>query len=286
MAMEDRKLKAMELVKELKERLKTLGGSKFSEEKLITMVNEGFEQGKLLDSEAEMIQNIFAYGDKVARDIMCQRGNIHAIDEQSSLSDTLHFMLNESKSRFPVYEGSIDTIVGILHLRDCIRAHMNEELRDMPINRIEGMIREAVFIPENKNIAGLFQSMQREKTQIVIVVDEYGQTAGLIAMEDILEEIVGNILDEYDEDEAYIEETAEHDQFIIEGKTPLRELEERFGISFDEEAFETLNGFLISRMDKIPAEDEEFNINVGAYNFKIQTVEKRMVASVLVTKQA
>ena len=126
--------------------------------------------------------------------------------------------------------------------------------------------------------------MQRTKTQMVIVVDEYGQTTGLLAMEDILEEIVGNIMDEYDEDEAYIEETENDDEYIIEGITPLEELEERFGISFNEEEFETLNGFLISKMDKIPEENEEFSIDVDGYSFRILSVENRMIKSVLVTK--
>ena len=125
--------------------------------------------------------------------------------------------------------------------------------------------------------------MQSSKTQMVIVIDEYGQTEGLIAMEDILEEIVGNILDEYDEDEKYIEQKSE-DEYVIEGKTPLKELEEKLGISFDEEEFETLNGFLISKLDRIPEEDEEFSVDVEGYNFKILSVENKMIASVLVTK--
>ena len=140
------------------------------------------------------------------------------------------------------------------------------------------------FIPETKNIDALFQMMQSTKTQMVIVVDEYGQTSGLLAMEDILEEIVGNILDEYDEDEKHIETTSNADEYIIEGKTPLEELEERLGISFDEEEFETLNGFLISKLDKIPEENEDFDIDVGGYNFRILSVENKMIQRVLVTK--
>ncbi len=152
------------------------------------------------------------------------------------------------------------------------------------MREIEGLLREPVFIPETKNIDALFQMMQSSKTQMVIVVDEYGQTSGLLAMEDILEEIVGNLMDEYDEDEEYIEATANEDEYIIEGKTPLDELEERFGICFEEEEFETLNGFLISRMDKIPEENEEFEIEVDGYNFRIRSVENKMIQSVLVTK--
>ena len=125
--------------------------------------------------------------------------------------------------------------------------------------------------------------MQSQKLQMVIVIDEYGQTAGLIAMEDILEEIVGNILDEYDEEDEHIEEKGE-DEYVIEGMTPLEEVEERLGIHFDEESFETLNGFMISKLDKIPEENEEFEIDVDGYNFKIISVENKMIHSVLVTR--
>jgi putative hemolysin len=216
---------------------------------------------------------------------MCQRKNINAIEKHTVLREALNTMLNENTSRFPVYDENIDNITGVLHLRDVMRAYLDGELQERAIDCIDGLIREADFVPESKNIATLFQSMQKAKTQMVIVVDEYGQTAGLIAMEDILEEIVGNILDEYDEEEAYIAETADRNQFLIDGMTPLAELEERFGISFAEEEYETLNGFLIARMDKIPAEDEQFDIDVDGCNFKIETVENRMVKHVLVTTQ-
>ena len=165
-----------------------------------------------------------------------------------------------------------------------MRFHASKEDSNLPVKEMEGLLREAVFIPETKNIDALFQMMQSSKTQMVIVVDEYGQTSGLIAMEDILEEIVGNILDEYDEDEEYIEATDNADEYIIEGKTPLEELEERFHIFFKEEEFETLNGFMISKLDKIPEENEDFDIDVGDYNFKILSVENKMIQSVLVTK--
>lgn len=255
-----------------------------TEEEIISMVNEGHEQGVLLATEAEMITNIFEFGDKEAQDIMTHRKNILAIDRNMILEDALDFMLSEGKSRFPVFEENIDNIIGILHFRDAMRAHREEGNLLLSVGDIEGLIREPVFVPETKNIDDLFQNMQHTKTQMVIVVDEYGQTTGLIAMEDILEEIVGNIMDEYDEDEAHIEETENADEYIIEGITPLEELEERFDISFHENEFDTLNGFMISKMDKIPEENEEFSITVDGYEFKIISVENRMIKSVLVTR--
>ncbi|MCI8616430.1 HlyC/CorC family transporter [Parablautia intestinalis] len=255
-----------------------------TEEEIISMVNEGHEQGVLLATEAEMITNIFELGDKEAKDIMTHRTNVLAIDRNMPLEEALDYMLSESKSRFPVYEENIDHIVGILHLRDAMRFHREMENMAVPVGDIEGLVRDAIFVPETKNIDVLFQNMQHTKSQMVIVVDEYGQTSGLVAMEDILEEIVGNIMDEYDEEEEHIEETGNADEYIIEGITPLEELEERFHISFKEDAFETLNGFMISKMDKIPEEDEEFSIDVDGYCFKILQVKNRMIQSVLVTK--
>ncbi|NBI89579.1 HlyC/CorC family transporter [Lachnospiraceae bacterium] len=255
-----------------------------TEEEIISMVNEGHEQGVLLATEAEMITNIFEFGDKEAHDIMTHRNHIVGVEGEMPLKEAMAFMLDANNSRFPVYDENIDHIIGILHLRDAMKIHALKEDLNLPVKEIEGLLREAVFIPETKNIDRLFQMMQSSKTQMVIVVDEYGQTSGLIAMEDILEEIVGNILDEYDEDEAYIEATDNADEYIIEGKTPLEELEERFHISFEEEEFETLNGFMISKLDKIPEENEDFEINVGDYNFRILSVENKMIQSVLVTK--
>lgn len=254
-----------------------------TEEEIINMVNEGHEQGVIQASEAEMISNIFEYGDKEAQDIMTHRNNIVAVDGNMLLRDVIHYILSENNSRYPVYEENIDHIIGILHLKDAMRFHTVEANLDVPIRDLDGLLREAHFVPQTKNIDELFKEMQSQKLQMVIVIDEYGQTDGLVAMEDILEEIVGNIMDEYDEDTEYIEEKG-NNEYVIEGKTPLEELEERFGISFEEEEFETLNGFLISKLDKIPEENEQFDIDVQGYNFKILSVENKMISSVLVTR--
>jgi putative hemolysin len=192
-------------------------------------------------------------------------------------------MLEESNSRYPVYEENLDHIIGVLYLKDAMRLHTSNENLNQPIGQIPGLLREAVFVPETKNIYDLFRSMQSEKNQMVIVMDEYGQTSGLVTMEDILEEIVGNIMDEYDHEESYIEEKGEN-EYVIEGMTRLEDLEERFGISFGETEFETLNGYLISKLEHIPDEDEDFEVEVDGYNFKIVKVEKNVIQSVLVTR--
>lgn len=255
-----------------------------TEEEIIDMVNEGHEQGLIQASEAEMISNIFEFGDKEAQDIMTHRNNIAAIDGANTLEDAIAFMMEGKNSRYPVYEENIDHIIGILHLKDAMRYHREDDKLNTPIAQLSEILREPYFVPQTKNIDELFKEMRQKKLQMVIVVDEYGQTDGLVAMEDILEEIVGNIQDEYDEDKEYIEEKG-NDEYIIEGKTPLEELEDRLGIQFDNDDFETLNGFLISKLDKIPEPDEEFEVECEGYRFKILSVENKMIARVLVTRR-
>lgn len=254
-----------------------------TEEEIINMVNEGHEQGLIQASEAEMISNIFEYHDKEAQDIMTNRTNIIGLDSSMLLKDAIDFVLAGKQSRYPVYEENIDHIIGILHLKDILRYHADNDKLEQALGSFTDLFREPEYIPLTRNIDELFKDMQSKKLQMVIVVDEYGQTAGLVAMEDILEEIVGNIMDEYDEEVEYIEETG-NDEYIIEGKTPLEELEERFHISFDNSEFETLNGFLISKLDRIPEENEDFEVVVDGYLFKILSVNNKMIQSVQVTK--
>ncbi len=258
--------------------------SDVTEEEIKSMVSEGQEQGVLQETEADMITNIFEFSDKEARDIMTNRKAMVAIDANMSLKDAVNFMMDTNNSRFPVYLDDIDHIIGIMHIRDAMKKLSEETDEELPIRKIKGLLRQPKFVPETRNIDSLFHSMQSSKTQMVIIIDEYGQTAGLISMEDILEEIVGNIMDEYDEDENFVKPTKNSGEYIIEGKTPLEVLEKRFKISFGESEFETLNGYMISKLDRIPESDEEFSVTVDGYSFKILSVDKHMIQSVLGTK--
>jgi len=255
------------------------------EEDIMTMINEGHELGTIEDDEAKMISNIFALNDKEASDIMTHRSMIIGIEASTPLNEAVDFMLDENNSRFPVYEENIDHIIGIIHLKDACRVNRTATNRELSIKNIPDLLREPVLITETKKIDALFQQMQKQKTQMVIVIDEYGQTAGLVAMEDILEEIVGNIMDEYDEEEEHIEEQ-DGNQFIIDGMSELSDLEEKFGINFREETFDTLNGFLISQMDKIPEEGDQFSVEVDGYVFEIYQIENRRIDKVLVYKKS
>ena len=255
-----------------------------TEEEIRDSIEKGQEQGVIQEAEADMITNIFEFSDKEAQDIMTNRNAMMAIDANVSLKEAVNFMMDTNNSRFPVYLDDIDHIIGIMHIRDAMKKLSEETDEELPIRKIKGLLRQPKFVPETRNIDSLFHSMQSSKTQMVVVIDEYGQTAGLVTMEDILEEIVGNIMDEYDEDENYIKPTKNPMEFTVDGKTPLEVLEKRFDISFEESEFETLNGYLIFKLDRIPDPDEDFEVKVGGYNFKILSVQNHMVTSVLLQK--
>ena len=254
-----------------------------TEDEIISMVNEGHEQGVLDEHEAEMIQNIFQLDDKEARNIMTHRKNILAVSSEMTLTEAISFMVNAPNSRFPVYEDNIDNIIGALHFKDAVIFHDRGGYDDRCIAGIEQLIRPISFIPETRGIDTLFRSMQAQKMHMVIVVDEYGETAGLVTMEDILEEIVGNILDEYDEDEHNII-PQEDGSFLMAGMTPLDEVEETLRISFEEQDYDTLNGYLVYRLDRIPNDDERSAITYEDWTFTITQVESKTIRWVHVQK--
>lgn len=253
-----------------------------TEEDIVSMVNEGHEQGVLRASEAEMIANIFELDEKEVKDIMTHRTNIVAIDGARQLRDMVTFMLSENYSRFPVFEGDIDNIVGIIHLKDAMRVHEENTHDDWRIMDIPGLIRKAEFIPETRNIDTVFKDMQREKLHMQVVIDEYGQTSGIVAMEDILEEIVGNIQDEYDEEEENILKKDEN-IYIVNGMTTLEELSDELGITIEDEDYDTINGYLISHLDRILSDDEHPELEIEGYIFKVLEVHNKMISKVQLT---
>lgn len=257
-----------------------------TEEEIMSMVNEGHEQGVLLASEAEMITNIFEFGDKEASDIMTHRKNIVAVDAEWTLKETVEFILEENNSRFPIYEEDIDNIIGILHLKDVmIYFQQHPQHKERKIKNIRELIREAHFIPETRNINLLFKEMQSQKIHMEIVVDEYGQTAGLVAMEDILEEIVGNILDEYDEEEEKMIVKQPDGSYLIHGMAELRDVAEEMDIDFGDEDHDTLNGFMTAQIDRIPQDGDEIEITYRGYDFKALHIENKTIRQVLVRRE-
>lgn len=254
-----------------------------TEEEIITMVNEGQEMGVLEANEAEMITNIFEFGDKEAHDVMIHRSNIVGIEMHTSLEEAFKIMLNNNYTRYPVYDEDIDHITGMIHLRDATIAYENDKSNETEIANIKGLVRDVYMVPETRNVDALFKEMQAKKIQFAVVVDEYGQTSGIITLEDIIEEIVGNIMDEYDEEEEQIEQTAEN-SYEVDGLTSLDDLEELLDITFDTEDFETINGFLISILHRLPAEDEQWDTDYKGFNFKILEVKNKVIRKLLITK--
>ena len=246
------------------------------------VVEECGSQGYLEENEVRMIKNVLQYSGKNARDIMTHRKDIVAVDGSETLEHALQFMLDERFTRFPVYEENIDDIIGTIHLRDAMKYYLNKELRPVKVKELKDCLREVSFIPETKGLSRLFKQMNTEKNHLFIVLDEYGQTAGIVAMEDIIEEIVGNIFDEYDEEETlYFRQ--ENGTYLVKGKA-LDDLEEILGIEIEDEENETLNGFLISKLERIPAEHETCEVRYDVYCFRILLVDNNMIELVEVEK--
>ena len=251
-------------------------------EEIIEKVLEGYEKGVLTRRETKMITNIFEYMDSDAKDIMTHRKNINALDDTTLLKDAILYMSEHSNSRYPVYHEDIDNIVGFIHIKDAMEHQNRAEYESKSLMQIPKLVRSVAYIPETRGIDSLFQAMQSKKIHIAIVVDEYGQTAGLVTMEDILEEIVGNIFDEYDESEEFIQPQFD-ESILMDGLTPLDDVEEVLGIDLGDHAFETLNGYLTSLLGHIPtAEDKEIHAN--GYCFQILSVENNIIQKIRVEK--
>ena len=187
-------------------------------------------------------------------------------------------MANERFSRYPVYEDEMDNIVGILHIKDVLKF-----LLACPDGKdIRKVMRKPYFVPETQNISRLFREMKNKSQHMAIIIDEYGQTAGVVSMEDILEEIVGNILDEYDVDEHFIQEIGEH-VYLMRGLTELSDVEDVLDIRFKDD-FETLNGFLISKLEHIPSTNEKAAICYHGYCFEIVGMADNTIDMVKVSK--
>lgn len=249
------------------------------EEEILSMVEEGHEQGVIEENEVEMISNIFEFSDMDAKDIMTNRQKVIAMENTFTVDEALKFGLENSFSRYPVYEEDLDNIVGVIHLKDLVATYMKN-----PNTPITEVMEAPIFIHPTINISKLLQKMQKEKIHMSIIVDEYGQTEGLVCMEDIIEEIVGNIFDEHDEEEeAEIKQISE-DEYVVLGGASLNELEDVMEIDFPDEDFETLNGFLLYKLGRLPMENEEIKISYEGYDFIPLKICDKMITLVKIIK--
>lgn len=242
-----------------------------TEEEIRMMVDVGEEKGSIKEEERELINNVFEFNDKVVSEIMIHRKDIYAIDINSDIDNILK-ELNEYKySRIPVYEENIDNIVGMLFIKDLL-ANVNKKEKV----KIAKIIREPYFVSENKPIDELFRDLQKNKHQLAIVLDEYGGTAGLVTMEDIIEELVGNIFDEYDEEEKEFEKIDDN-TFLISGSVSIHDLRKILGVEIPEGEYDTLSGYLIELLGRIPSDDEKPVIETKRVTYKIEDYEEKRI---------
>lgn len=249
-----------------------------TEEEIKMMVDQGEEKGSIEENEKELINNVFEFNDIIASEIMTYRTDVYAIEINENIYEILDEIDEYKYSRIPVYEETIDDIKGILFLKDILKlVSTRKEFK------IADIMREAYFVPESKPIDEIFEELQANKMQMAIVVDEYGGTAGLLTMEDILEELVGNIFDEYDDVEVEYKRLDDN-TYLIEGSVSLYELKKILDIELPEGDYETLSGYLIEKLGRLPEEDEHPVIEDEHLTYKIEEYEDRRIKWVKVCK--
>ena len=246
-----------------------------TEEELKTMVNVSHEEGVLEMEEREIINNVFQFGDMQAKEAMVQRLDMVSIDVNDSYEDIIKIFKNEQFSRMPVYEESVDDIIGILNIKDIIFLS-DEDIKSFDVRKY---LREAFVTYEFKRIAQLLEEMKKDKSQMAIVLDEYGGTAGLVTIEDLVEVIVGDIEDEYDEEDEEIQIIKE-DEYIIDGSAKITDVNDLIGVKLESEEFDSIGGYIIGHLNRFPEENEVIEVN--NIKFHIESIDKNRIKKVRV----
>ena len=250
-----------------------------TEEEIRMMVDQGEEKGAIEEEEKELINNVFEFNDITVSEIMTHRTDIFAIDINTTPAELMELISEEEyrHSRIPVYDETIDEIKGILYVKDILK-NMNKKTF-----KIKTTMKEAFFVPQNKLINELFKELQKNKKQMAIIVDEYGGTAGLITMEDILEELVGDIYDEYDEiEQEYVK--IDENTYSLSGSMTIYDVNKLLGTKIPEGDYDTLSGYLQEEMGRIPDEEELPVIETKEVTFKIEEYEDKRIVKVKACK--
>ena len=251
--------------------------SYFSEDKVMSMLDRGQESGEIKEEGRKMIDSIFEFDDLLAYEIMTPRTDVFMIDIDDDRSEYFEELMELTHSRIPVYKGDPDNIVGILHIKDYLHNATKKGFDNIDIKKL---LRPAYFVPETKNIDALFRELQKEKQHIAILIDEYGGFSGIVSVEDIIEQIVGDIDDEFDEEDRVIEQVNDT-TFIVDGNVYLDDLEEETGVELESETSETIGGFIIDLMGEIPREKVKYKpISYEDYDFTILSVKDRRIEKV------
>ena len=257
-----------------------LAGTLVSEEEIKALVETGEEQGVLEETERDMIRSIFDLGDKQVHELMVPRTEIIAVDVTTPPEELLERVVLAGHSRIPIYEGSADQIIGVLYVKDVFRRIARGE--GSPALR--ELLRPAHFVPETKMVDELLREMQRQKNHMAIVVDEYGGTAGLVTLEDIVEEIVGEIRDEYDAEQELVVPVSEREA-LVDGRAPFEDIRETFALEDLEPSgdYDTLGGFIVHELGRFPKAGEE--VRRSGVRFVVETVEGRRIRRVRVVRE-
>ena len=251
---------------------------KVSKEELRSLVEVGREHGIINEVEKEMIENIIEFDEKVAREIMIPRTKVFLIDKNISVDELFEKKEVEVYSRIPVYEDEADNIVGILFMKDLMIEAYRKGFQNVKLPEI---MQEAYFVPETKNVNELFNEMQSEKKHIAILIDEYGGFSGIVTLEDLIEEVMGNISDEFDADDSSIKKLSAN-KYLINGELSLNDLNDYFHIELESKHYDTLSGLLIEHMGYIPEDNEDIEpIIIDEISFKPKRVKDKKIEWVL-----
>ena len=255
--------------------------SYFSEDKVMSMLDRGQESGEIKEEGRKMIDSIFEFDDLLAYEIMTPRTDVFMFDLDDDRSEYFEELMELTHSRIPVYKGDPDNIVGILHIKDYLYNATKKGFDNVDIKKL---LRPAYFVPETKNIDSLFRELQIEKQHLAILIDEYGGFSGIVSVEDIIEQIVGDIDDEFDEEDRIIEQVNDT-TFIVDGNVYLDDLEEETGVELESETSETIGGFIIDLMGEIPREKVKYKpIAYEDYDFTILSVKDRRIEKIRIEK--
>lgn len=254
--------------------------SYFSEDKVMSMLDRGQERGEIKEEGRKMIDSIFEFDDLLAYEIMTPRTDVFMFDINDDRNEYFDELMELTHSRIPVYEGDPDNIVGILHIKDYLHQATRKGFDKVDIKKL---LRPAYFVPETKNIDALFRELQIEKQHLAILIDEYGGFSGIVSVEDIIEQIVGDIDDEFDEEDRIIEQINEN-VYVVDGNVYLDDLEEEANIELESETSETIGGFIIDLMGEIPKEKVKYDtISYENYSFDILKVKDRRIEKLRIT---
>ncbi|KJS21370.1 MAG: hemolysins-related protein containing CBS domains [Clostridiaceae bacterium BRH_c20a] len=249
-----------------------------TEEEIRLMVDVGEEKGTIQEIEKKMINNIFDFDDIVASDIMTHRTEIVSISIDLGLQEIIDVISSEEFTRIPVYENSIDNIIGILHVKDLIKlVNICAENQQFDLKKI---IRQPHFVSKSKKANDLFKELQESKVHMAVLIDEYGGTAGIVTIEDLLEEIVGSIFDEYDHEEEEEFEKLDENTYLFDGTISLDKAERIIGVKLPTEEYETLSGYLIGQLGKFPINGENPVIELDEIIFKVEEIDEKRISKI------